>query len=1016
MASSKIKGITIEIGGNTTKLGKALEGVEKQSRSLQTELKGVNSLLKLDPKNVELLKQKQELLTKSIVETESKQKILQETLKKIDSGQVKVTEEQYRDLQREIVLTNTKLENLTDEMKNFGSVASQQLKAVGDDLKETGTKIEDAGQSLSVVSATASAGLLASGKIAVDNEAAVNRYITSTGEAVEKTDEYKDLMQEIYAGNYGESIQDVAEKMALVKQNLGDISADELKEVTENAYLLQDAFGIDFNEAIRGINGLMTNMGLTSKEAFDLMVIGSQNGLNKSNELADNIAEYSQLWGQAGFSAEEMFAILQNGLDSGAYNLDKVNDFVKEFTISLSDGRIEDNIDKFSSKTQTLFDDWKNGKATSKDVFYSVVSDLEGMTNKQEALTLASTVWSALGEDNAMAVITGLNDVNKTYTTTAGAVDKANETMYGGSGSKAQESMRKIQLAFESLGESLLPIIASISTKISELATKFTNLSPTVQKVILIIMGIVAALTPLLIIVGKVVSSVGVIAGAVGKIIPLISKLKPVITAIMGVAKGLFSLIMANPVVAIITGIIIAITLLWTKCEWFRDLVKGFVETVVNLFNGIVDFFKENWQTILSFILNPFGSVFNLIYEKSETFRNFIDGLVQSIKDIFGSITEFVKTYIIDPIVNFFVGLYNSIVEILTPIVEWFSQLFTSISNTVKSVIDVIVGLFQGCVILIKAVWGVIATWFYENVIVPLINFFTPIVEFYRNLFQTAVDNIKNVFGVIVSWFKSRWNDIANIFGVVSTWFKDKFNSAITSIKNVFTPIVSFFKNTIWGGIKNAFGNVASWFKDTFTQAWTNVKNVFSTGGKIFTGIKDGIASTFKTVVNGIIGGINKVIAVPFNAINSMLNKLRSVSVAGIEPFKGVIKHNALSIPQIPKLKTGTNYVPFDNMPAILHKGEKVVPAKYNPEVDDTHLKNTLMDALTNFVGDRSIKTAYAQQENNKLFNLLDKYLPLIEENIGQNIVLDDGTLVGKIIPKVDSGLGVLADKKRRGH
>ena len=138
MASSKIKGITIEIGGNTTKLGKALEGVEKQSKSLQTELKGVNSLLKLDPKNVELLKQKQELLTQSIIETESKQKILQETLKKIDSGQVEVTKEQYRDLQREIVLTNQKLENLSDEMKNFGSVASQQLKAVGDDLKETG--------------------------------------------------------------------------------------------------------------------------------------------------------------------------------------------------------------------------------------------------------------------------------------------------------------------------------------------------------------------------------------------------------------------------------------------------------------------------------------------------------------------------------------------------------------------------------------------------------------------------------------------------------------------------------------------------------------------------------------------------------------------------------------------------------------------------------------------------------------------------------------------------------------
>ena len=129
--ASKIKGITIEIGGNTTKLGKALDGVEKQSKSLQSELKGVNSLLKLDPSNVELLRQKQDLLTKSIDETSEKQKILQNTLSQIDSGKIQVTEEQYRDLQREIVYTDQKLESLTKELKTFGSVGVQQAKAIG---------------------------------------------------------------------------------------------------------------------------------------------------------------------------------------------------------------------------------------------------------------------------------------------------------------------------------------------------------------------------------------------------------------------------------------------------------------------------------------------------------------------------------------------------------------------------------------------------------------------------------------------------------------------------------------------------------------------------------------------------------------------------------------------------------------------------------------------------------------------------------------------------------------------
>ncbi|MCQ4799324.1 hypothetical protein, partial [Eggerthella lenta] len=80
--------------------------------------------------------------------------------------------------------------------------------------------------------------------------------------------------------------------------------------------------------------------------------------------------------GQAGFSAEEMFSILQNGLDSGAYNLDKVNDFVKEFGNSLADGRIEKNINSFSGNTKILFEQWKNGEASTKQVFQSVISDL----------------------------------------------------------------------------------------------------------------------------------------------------------------------------------------------------------------------------------------------------------------------------------------------------------------------------------------------------------------------------------------------------------------------------------------------------------------------------------------------------------------------------------------------------------------------------------------------------------------------------------------------------------------
>ena len=172
-------------------------------------------------------------------------------------------------------------------------------------------------------------------------EEAQNRLQASTGATAEETKAYKEEMQEVYSAGHGDSIRDVADAMALVKQYTNETDPSKLKEMTESGMALEEVFGTDLSESIRGADALMDNMGLTAEQAFDYIAKGAQSGLNKSGELTDNLAEYSQLWGQAGFSAEEMFSILQNGLDSGAYNLDKVNDFVKEFGNSLADGRIE---------------------------------------------------------------------------------------------------------------------------------------------------------------------------------------------------------------------------------------------------------------------------------------------------------------------------------------------------------------------------------------------------------------------------------------------------------------------------------------------------------------------------------------------------------------------------------------------------------------------------------------------------------------------------------------------------
>lgn len=809
--TKKIKGITIEIGGDTTKLDKALGEVNSKSRDLQTELKGVNSLLKMDPSNVTLLKQKQDLLNQSIANTKEKLNTLKtaqiQVQEQFDKGEV--TEEQYRDFQREIITTEQKLKKLEDAAKEFGSVMAQQISVAGQKVKDLGTKLEDVGKKTTIISTTAAAGLTAATKSAADSESAINKYITAAGLAKEETEKYKTIMEELYAGNYGDSIEDVADKMAMVRQNFGDISTVDLKYIVENAYMLQDAFDMDFNETLRGINGLMTNMGLTAEESFNLMTLGAQNGLDKTHELADNIAEYSQIWGQAGFSAQEMFTILDNGLSSGAYNLDKVNDFVKEFTISLADGRIEDNLSSFSNNTQSLFNEWKLGEATAKDVFTSVINDLSNMTNEQDALTLASNTWSALGEDNAMKIITSLNNVNTTYADTVNVAKDANETMYGGASNKMQEALRSIQTSLSSLGELLLPIISKIASKISELATKISNLNPVTKKIVVTVLAIVAALGPVILIIAKLITAFGTIMTKIPKLVGIIKTVKTAFAA-------LNATLLANPIVLIvaaITALIAIFVLLWNKCDGFRNFwinlwnnIKGICETVINgiivFFTNIINFFKTNF----------------------EEFKIIVENVIQKVKEVFTNIVSFISTNVIEPIKNFF-----------SPIVEWFANIFMSIYNSLASIINVIWGIIQGLWEMLVVLFTTIVTWISDNVITPIQTAFSVTIDTIVSVIETAWEFIKNIFITISSWvYDNVLAPIMSLLNTVLNWINE---NIIVPIKNTFSSAWESLKNgaaSAWEGIKNIFSSVASFFGDIFSTAWEKVKNVFATGGKNF--------------------------------------------------------------------------------------------------------------------------------------------------------------------------------------
>lgn len=697
MASDLKKvGLVFNADGTTDFL-KSLNSVNASLKENYQDFKNVQTQYDKNTSSSQKLIDKQNYLTSAYELQKNKVVILREELIELENSENR----------NEVAITKkrTALKSAENQLNKYGmqlkevskqvELGTADLKEYSKKIKETGEKLTEAGKKASVLAAGIVGIDVAAAKSAMSLETAVNKFLASTGKSVDQTKELEQVLKNIHDNGYGDSYSDISDKMSLVLQNLGDISNIDLQKTTEQAYLLENVFGMDFSETLRAVNALMVNMGLTADQAFDYLVVGAQSGLDKTGELADNIAEYSQIWSQAGFSAKEMFSILDNGLSSGAYNLDKINDFVKEFTISLSDGRIEENLNSFSTGTKKLFREFQKGKATAKDVFYSVISDLENMENKQQALTLASTVWSALGEDNALKIITSLNDVNTMYTDVTGAATDATNQMYDGMEAKLSQIKNKFENSFAGLGqrilESLLPHLEKMADSLQKAIEWFDGLDNGTKDTIVTIGLLVASIGPLLLVMGKLASSVssiinlftnetiamglnaikkGVLATATTSLKLAQAGLNGVMAlgkiAISGVSTAL-NFLAANPIILVIAAVaalVAGLIYLWNTNEDFKNAIISGWTYIQNLFTSVDEFITGIFQTDWTNSFGIVGNILNAFLANCENYYN-------AIKQIFSGVIDFVKGVFtgdwelaLNGIKNIFSGIFNSFLAI----------------------------------------------------------------------------------------------------------------------------------------------------------------------------------------------------------------------------------------------------------------------------------------------------------------------------------------------------------------
>lgn len=534
-------------------------------------------------------------------------------------------------------------------------------------------------------------------KFSSDSQDAFQQFAAATGTASNEMGKYKDMINDVYKDNFGESINDVAEAMATVNQNMSYLDDSALQRCTEYAYTLSDTFGYDVAESTRAANSLIRNFGIEANEAFNLIVQGSQNGLDFSGELLDSINEYAPQFKKMGMSADEMFSVFVNGAQNGAFNLDKIGDAVKENAIraiDCSDTTAEGFKALGLDATETAKKFAAGGEAAD-EAFNQVIVGLSAMEDPIERNTagvnLFGTMWEDLGPEVVMSLSTTNDAIDMTRESMESLVNVKYDTLSGALGGL----WRTIQVdVLQPIGNQLIPYVTKGISAIQKFTDKWNKLGPTTQKTVVKFAAVAASVGPVLMGFGKISTGISTMISSFGKVGGAITGLTGA-SGFSGIAK-----IMTGPfgiAAAAVAAAAILIYKNWDRIapilqkigQRFADFwktVQPQLEPFINLVKEVASYLKETlepafkivWKAAGDYVVKFFDDVSVIIdgvlgvFEGVITFLTGVfqgnwekawNGIVQAVGSIFGTLESLVKTPLnaVINLVNKAIGAINKI-------------------------------------------------------------------------------------------------------------------------------------------------------------------------------------------------------------------------------------------------------------------------------------------------------------------------------------------------------------------
>lgn len=990
--ASRIKGITVEIGGDTTGLDKALKSVNTTIKNTQSSLKDVNKLLKLDPSNTELLSQKQKLLKNAIGATKEKLdslKAAQEQAKaQLESGDL--GQDKYDALQREIIETEEELKRLQEQAATT-STSLAKIDEVGQKMESVGNSIAGAGKSMMPLTLAIGGVGTAAVKTAADFDAGMSQVAAISGATGDDLEALRDKAREMGSKTKFSASEAASamEYMAMAGWKTGDMLGG-----IEGIMNLAAASGEDLATTSDIVTDALTAFGLSAEDSghfADILAAASSNANTNVSMMGETFKYCAPIAGALGFSAEdtaEAIGLMANaGIKStqaGTALRTIMNNLTGEVKIS---GKAIGDVTIATTNADGSMRDLSDILADCRTAF----SGLSESEKAQAAETL-------VGKNAMSGFLALMNAAPEDIDKLSNAIDNCDGTAesmvatmqdnLAGQLTILKSQLEELAISF---GEILMPAIRSIVSHIQGFIDKLNGMDESQKKAIITIGLVVAAIGPLLVIIGTVISKVGVAMQGFVKLAGAFNKIKAAASAGTGIFGKLGAAIggVSAPVLAVIAVIAVLVAAfvhLWNTNEGFREAILG------------------TWEKIKT------------------TVSNFVEDIQERLAALgisFSDIAETIK------------AIWNGLCAVLAPI---FEGAFNAIANVLQTVLGVITGILDVFIGLFTGNW--------EQVWTGVKEIFSSIWEGIKGAFQNAIDTIRGIADAVLGWFGTSWNDVwssvkaffEGIWNGIASFFSGIWNG----IRNTVTTVLNAIKSvitTVWNAIKTTITTVLNGIKATVTSVWNAIK---STVTSVLDGIKSTVSSVWngiKSTISSVVEGIKSTVSSAFNAVKStatsIWNSIKTAIETPINAARDAVKG------AIDKIKSFFNFswsLPKLKLPHLSITGSFSIAPPSVPHFSISwYKKGGIMTSPTLFGINGSSLMAGGEAGPEAILPLkgfydqlsalldqklntsgMEKYLAIIADNSSKGIYLEDGTLVGHLLPAIDSGLGKAQKLNRR--